>query len=176
MYARVSEAYDWIQQELCDDENDNYLAPDYFECAATVVSEGEVEMEEEKVPKSTEMPSFSPSLNPSESLTSTIPSVMPSETPSATPSIHVTSTSPPTEQETTLSSIITGIGADITFPTASPLKAPETISPSTPTVVPSSDMTMFPTRASDVGEDETGHSTPLQDVGTSLPSTLQEDV
>jgi len=169
VYARVSDAYDWIQQEVCNSENGGTMAPDNFDCSTRTV-ESESEVVEEVV--DAETASVSPSVVPTETVSSALPSAMPSETratahPSALPTeIDTTLTLPPT-----LAQDDGGIGSGFRtlFPTSSSMATP-TYPPTasftaSPTYPPTAESTILSTEESSdptpvISEESTAIDTP----------------
>ena len=141
VYARVSDAYDWVRQEICNNEGVDTMTLDNFGCS-TEKAESESEVVELVV---SETPSFRPSIAATEAISSVLPSVMLPETqttafPSASPTdIETFLSLPPTPAQEEVGG--SGLG------TSSPIASPTAESTSIPTEKSSIDITSAPTPA-----------------------------
>ena len=139
VYARVSDAYDWIQQEVCNsDSGENgggtIMAPDSFGC--TIKAEPESE-------GLAETPSVSPSVTPSETRITARPSASSTES-------DTTLSRPPT-----LAQEDGGSGFRTLFPTASSTATLTYPPTAESTIVSTEDITSAPIPATPGGESTT---------------------
>lgn len=170
VYARVSDAYDWVQQEICNSEGVvDTMTLDNFGCS-TEKAESESEALVELAVAET--PSFRPSVAPTEAISSVLPSVMPPETrTTAFPSTSPTDS--PTDIETFLSLPPTPAQEEVDgsgLGTSSPIASPTAESTSIPTEKSSIDITSAPTPAI------TGESTVITPSPTPAPITTFSEI
>mmetsp|Transcript_26685 Transcript_26685/g.44074 ORF Transcript_26685/g.44074 Transcript_26685/m.44074 type:complete len:460 (+) Transcript_26685:96-1475(+) len=80
VYARVSEAYDWIQQEVCRQSSESTTIPEYFNCPRVATT---TTMTLPTTPSPTLSPTIRPSVTPSIQDTTLAPTVTVSRPPSS---------------------------------------------------------------------------------------------
>jgi len=155
VYSRVSEAYDWIWEELCYNGSGD-LAPDYFGCPVVVGSEVESFIPSAKPTEKTPI-----SARPSASATETETTLSPSDSvpSSETPKPSARPSASPTEESTIL------IFSEITSkPTPAPVVG-----------VSSLEFTLFPTRRAISRLDPTTKQ-PTRDFSTTMFPTSSKDI
>ena len=158
VYARVSEAYDWIQQEVCRlSSNDSTITiPEYFNCPTV---EDATTFSTIGTATPTASPRVRSSMAPSIEGTTMIPTVTVSTPPSSSPTMipttnqsllmDVPSSSP--SEESTIDRIVVGSGVIVESPTVAPTTLTTTnavgsgVNIQSPTVAPTTATTLMTT-------------------------------